>query len=386
MRRASSVSRGACATRRRRSPGSTASRCANARPSDAGSGFAILDSGGGRAATAIGPDSAICGDCLAEMLDPRDRRYRYAFINCTNCGPRYTITRRAAVRPRLHQHGRLRAVRALPRGIPLAARSPLPRRTQRVPGLRPAACVPRRARASASPDVDAVAEAMARLRRGDIVAIKGLGGFHLACDARNAGARRPPARTQGARGKAVRGDGRQRRVGARLDGDRAGRSGAARGARARHRPAAQARRRRRRCWPASRRASRGSASCCRTRRCTTCCFTRRRDVRPAPAGSRTAQDLVLVMTSANPGRRAAGDRQRRGGRAPRRHRRRVRRARPRHRRRLRRQRAARASGCGSQRNSSSSAARAVTRRARSGSRPRDRRWSRWAATSRTRCA
>jgi hydrogenase maturation protein HypF len=58
------------------------------------SGFMIVESAGGRAATAIGPDSAICGDCLREMLGPRDRRYRYAFTNCTNCGPRYTITRR----------------------------------------------------------------------------------------------------------------------------------------------------------------------------------------------------------------------------------------------------------------------------------------------------
>ena len=45
-----------------------------------------MTTAGGGAATASGPDTAICGDCLSEMLDPRDRRYRYAFINCTNCG------------------------------------------------------------------------------------------------------------------------------------------------------------------------------------------------------------------------------------------------------------------------------------------------------------
>src|SRR5664279_2052189 len=60
---------------------------------DAANGFAILESGGGRAATAIGPDSAICADCLAELFDPANRRHRHAFINCTSCGPRYTITR-----------------------------------------------------------------------------------------------------------------------------------------------------------------------------------------------------------------------------------------------------------------------------------------------------
>ncbi len=53
----------------------------------------IRESGGGHASTAIGPDTAVCDDCLAELFDPADRRHRYAFINCTNCGPRYTITR-----------------------------------------------------------------------------------------------------------------------------------------------------------------------------------------------------------------------------------------------------------------------------------------------------
>ena len=58
------------------------------------SGFAILESVRRPLHHAIGPDSAICNDCLAELFDPGDRRYRYAFINCTHCGPRYTITAR----------------------------------------------------------------------------------------------------------------------------------------------------------------------------------------------------------------------------------------------------------------------------------------------------
>ena len=53
----------------------------------------------GPLATAVSVDTATCDDCLAEVDDPGDRRYRYPFTNCTNCGPRYTITRRRAVRP-----------------------------------------------------------------------------------------------------------------------------------------------------------------------------------------------------------------------------------------------------------------------------------------------
>ena len=69
--------------------------------------FVIVQSpAGGERQTLISPDTATCADCLAELLDPADRRYRYPFINCTNCGPRFTIVTRRALRPAVHDDGR----------------------------------------------------------------------------------------------------------------------------------------------------------------------------------------------------------------------------------------------------------------------------------------
>lgn len=163
--------------------------------------FTILPSGAGMADIQIAPDSAVCPDCLRELFDPTDRRFRYPFITCTNCGPRYSIiTGIPYDRPNTTMAGFPLCPDCL-----LEYRDPLDRRFHAQP-IACHNCGPQVSLIkSPSPTLplpgsknysspqrgevgrgeDAILQAIQLLKSGAILAIKGIGGYHLAVDACN---------------------------------------------------------------------------------------------------------------------------------------------------------------------------------------------------------
>lgn len=142
----------------------------------------------------IGPDFAICPDCQQELFDPKDRRYLYPFINCANCGPRFTILKD----PTHDRPGRAMADFEMCPGCRAESENPMSRRfhAQTVACPKCGPFVELRESHTRSPNLEtkistiecrlsAILKARRLLRQGAILAVKGTGGFHLACNASN---------------------------------------------------------------------------------------------------------------------------------------------------------------------------------------------------------
>lgn len=163
-------------------------------------GFVIRRSEGeGDSKVLVPPDVATCPDCIREIFDPSDRRYRYPFTNCTRCGPRYTIILGL---PYDRPNTTMRKFRMCPE-CRREYEDPSDRRFHAQPIACPE-CGPELVLADGhgrSLDRDPISEAARVLLQGRIVAIKGLGGFHLACDATDEEAVRRLRERKGREGK-----------------------------------------------------------------------------------------------------------------------------------------------------------------------------------------
>ncbi|TAM44010.1 MAG: carbamoyltransferase HypF [Gammaproteobacteria bacterium] len=146
--------------------------------------FEVAPSSAGKADIHVPPDFFACDDCVRELNDPKDRRHRYPFINCTQCGPRYTLIEHLPYdRPNTTMAGF-----TLCPECQREYENPLDRRFHAEPVACPV-CGPqlsyREAQAEIHDTPKAQAACVAALRAGKIVAVKGIGGYHLMCDARS---------------------------------------------------------------------------------------------------------------------------------------------------------------------------------------------------------